>query len=232
MIHPLFYFSILGIMHHFFDIIITLLTKIEPFLRHFVVHHKDRSYVLLFAIIFIETGLIFFPFLPGDSLLFVVGSIAAGVSSSLNIWIIIPLLIAAALLWDNVNYHVGKLLGSQIRHSSYRFIKPADIEKVELFYTKHGAKALIMARFVPIVRTIAPFVAGLSQMPYMRFLGMGVIGAVAWVTSISMLWYWFGNLPIVQANFDHVVLWVLILSILPMIGETIKSQVRRFQSSR
>lgn len=198
-------------------------------MRAFVSHHQSWTYGLLFIIIFTETGLIFFPFLPGDSLLFIVGSIAAGTAASLNIWFVIPLLIIAALLWDNINYNVGKFLGHKIRNSSYRFIKPIDIAKVEAFYTKHGFKALIIARFIPIIRTIAPFVAGLSQMPYINFLSMSIIGAVAWVTSITMLWYWFGNLPIVQANFDRVVLGVLILSILPVIIEFIKNQVKKNQ---
>lgn len=218
-------------MTHFFHIIINLLTNLEPTIRAFVAHHQSGTYILLFAIIFIETGLIFFPFLPGDSLLFVIGSIAAWTSHTLSIWVLIPLLIMAALVWDNSNYFIGKLLGNTIRHSSYRFIKAKDIEKVESFYAKFWSKVLIMARFMPIVRTIAPFVAWLSRMTYLRFISMSIIGAIARVTSITMLWYRFGNLPVVQANFDKVVLAILVISLMPMMIEFIKNQVRSFQSS-
>ena len=185
-------------------------------------------YAILFLIIFTETGLIVMPLLPGDSLLFAAGALAARPTNDLSVWVIIPLLIVAALLGDNVNYFVGKFLGTQIKsRERILFFKREYINETEKFYTKYGGRTVIIARFIPIVRTIAPFVAGAGSMNYATYIRFCIVGAVLWVTSISLLGYFFGNFPIVQKNFELVVFGIVGLSVLPIIFGAIKKRASK-----
>lgn len=203
------------------------LNSIIEFFRHFdawlgniVAQYGPATYGILFAIIFAETGLVILPFLPGDSLLFTVGAFSARPASGLNVAMIYPLLIGAALLGDNVNYWIGRKLGRRLfQNESSKIFKRSHLTRTESFFAKHGGKALIMARFVPIVRTFAPFVAGMGQMPYLRFLAFGIAGALLWVGICVTAGYFFGNLPAVQKNFEKMVLGIIFISVLPMVIE-------------
>jgi membrane-associated protein len=174
------------------------------------------TYLLLFAIVFCETGLVVTPFLPGDSLLFAAGAFAA--NGSLSIWALIGALVAAAVLGDTANYWIGHFLGARLV-ASKRLIKPEHIDKTHEFFEKYGGKTVIIARFVPIVRTFAPFVAGLGSMSYGRFMSYNLIGGAGWVLLCTLAGYSFGNLPFVQKNFSLVVLIIIVLSLLPAVWE-------------
>jgi membrane-associated protein len=186
-------------------------------LQVFITNHESLVYVLLFTIVFVETGLVIWPLLPGDSLLFAVGVIAA-TTGKIDVTFIIPLLIGAALLGDNVNYFVGKYLGGFVKSKEKIFLlKREHIVETEAFFEKHGGKSVIMARFVPIVRTIAPFVAGAGSMTYAKYITFCVLGAILWVSSITLLGYYLGSNEWVKANFEKVVLGIVFVSVLPMI---------------
>lgn len=188
-------------------------------LQDFLAHYEMLTYAILAAIIFVETGLIVMPLLPGDSLLFAVGLLAAS-TGKLDIQIIIPLLIAAALLGDNVNHFVGKHFSNFVKsREQILFFKREYITQTEEFYQKHGGKAVIMARFVPIVRTIAPFVAGAGSMKYSRYIIFCIIGATLWVSSITLTGYFLGTNEWVKHNFEKIVLGIVFVSIMPMIWQ-------------
>ncbi|HEX5055714.1 MAG TPA: DedA family protein [Gammaproteobacteria bacterium] len=173
-------------------------------------------YLILFAIIFCETGLVVTPFLPGDSLLFVVGTLAG--TGGLEIEFVIPLLMAAALLGDNVNYCVGRIVGNKVfQWQQSRFFNRAAFDRTHAYYERHGGKTIIIARFLPLVRTFAPFVAGVAQMTYSRYLSFCVLGAALWVGLLCMAGYWFGNLPFIKDNLTLVILGIIFLSLLPLI---------------
>lgn len=194
------------------------LLHIDEYLLQIVNQYGAATYFLLFAIIFAETGLVFFPFLPGDSLLFASGAIAS--MGALNIWILLPLLWIAAVLGDTVNYWIGHYFGEKIINSKkIPLIKPSHIAKTEEFYEKHGAKMIVLARFVPIVRTFAPFVAGIGKMDYHTFISYNIIGATLWILLFTLLGYFFGTLPIVQNNFELVIVVIILISVVPMIYE-------------
>ncbi len=182
-------------------------------------------YAILFLIVFTETGLIVMPLLPGDSLLFAAGALAARDTNELSVGVIIPLLIVAALLGDNVNYFVGRTLGNQIKmRERILFFKREYIFETEKFYTKYGGRTVIMARFIPIVRTIAPFVAGAGSMIYSTFIRNCILGAILWVTSITLVGYFLGNLEVVQKNFEFVVFGIVGISLLPILFEVVKKR--------
>ena len=186
------------------------------------------TYAILFAIIFIETGLVVMPFLPGDSLLFMAGSFAA--LGSLNIGLLILLLIIAAVLGDNTNYFVGRFLGHKAIKWKLRgrqLVNPKYIEKSEKFYEKYGVKTIILARFVPIVRTFAPFVAGVGEMKYSRFLPFDILGGILWVSIATLAGYWFGGMEVVKNNFELVVVGIIFISILPIIIEVIRNKAKK-----
>ena len=212
-----------------------ILTQIIDFFLHLDKHLADiisqygtLTYLILFLIIFTETGLVVMPLLPGDSLLFAAGALAAKPETGLNVWIIIPLLIVAALLGDNVNYFVGRFLGAEIKkRERILFFKREYLEKTEEFYTKHGGKTVIMARFIPIVRTIAPCVAGAGSMNYSRYIGFCIAGALLWVPSLTLLGYLFGNIPIIKNNFEIVILGIIALSVLPMLWQFVKTKMAK-----
>jgi membrane-associated protein len=182
------------------------------------------TYLLLFAIVFCETGLVVTPFLPGDSLLFAAGAFAA--NGSLSVWALAGSLIAAAILGDTANYWIGHFLGHRLLNSPRRIVKPEHIAYTHEFFEKYGGKTVIIARFVPIVRTFAPFVAGLGSMSYGRFMSYNVVGGTAWVLLCTFAGYWFGNLPFVQKNFSLVVLMIIVLSLLPGLWEVWQARRR------
>jgi membrane-associated protein len=180
-------------------------------------------YLLLFLIVFAETGLVVTPFLPGDSLLFAVGALCALEGSALHIAIIMPLLIVAAIIGDAVNYAVGFRMGPKVFYSDTSlFLNKKHLERTQQFYERYGGKTIIIARFIPIVRTFAPFVAGVGRMSYRRFFSFNVIGAVAWVVLFVPLGYSFGNLPAVKKQFHLVIFAIIFLSILPAIIEILR----------
>ncbi len=197
--------------------IIDIFLHLDRHLEDILTNYGTLTYAILFLIIFVETGLIVMPLLPGDSLLFAAGALAAS-TGKLDIAIIIPLLITAALLGDNVNYFIGKFFSAQIKsRNRILFFKREYITQTEAFYEKHGGKTIIMARFVPIVRTIAPFVAGAGNMPYKRYITFCILGAVLWVVGITLMGYAFGNIPVVKNNFEIVIFGIIGLSVLPII---------------
>lgn len=206
-----------------------LQTFIDIFLhldRHLVqwtLQYGIWLYALLFLIIFAETGLVVAPFLPGDSLLFATGAVCALQDSALNVWIMIPLLIVAAVLGDAVNYTIGQKIGLRLfKNPNARFLNQKNLDTTHAFYEKHGGKAVIIARFAPFVRTFVPFVAGVGSMTYKKFFSYNVIGGVLWITSFTILGFLFGNVPIVKKNFTLVIFGIIFLSILPGIIEYLK----------
>ncbi len=185
--------------------------------------HGYLIYFLLFAIFFCETGLVVTPFLPGDSLLFACGALAA-TADSLHLPTLFIICLTAAILGDACNYMIGEKLGHQLIARHNRLIKPEHIEKAQKFYEKHGHKAIFLARFVPIVRTFAPFVAGIGNMHYRTFAVYNIIGAITWVTLFIGAGYFFGNMSFVKNNFSHVTLGIILFSVLPIAFEIIKAR--------
>lgn len=204
---------------------IDIFLHLDKHLFDIVQEYGTLTYVILFLIVFTETGLVIMPLLPGDSLLFAAGAIAANESTGLNVWLIIIILIIAALLGDNVNYFMGKKFGGEIKkRERILFLKREYLEKTEAFYEKHGGSTVIMARFIPIVRTVAPFVAGAGSMTYSKYITFCVIGAILWVPSLTLLGYFFGNMDIVKKNFELVIFGIIGFSILPMLFGYLKSK--------
>ncbi|HEV7381528.1 MAG TPA: DedA family protein [Dyadobacter sp.] len=204
---------------------IDIFLHLDKHLFDIVQEYGTLTYVILFLIVFTETGLVIMPLLPGDSLLFAAGAIAANESTGLNVWLIIIILIIAALLGDNVNYFMGSKFGGEIRkRERVLFLKREYLEKTEAFYEKHGGSTVIMARFIPIVRTVAPFVAGAGSMTYSKYITYCVIGALLWVPSLTLLGYFFGNMDIVKKNFELVIFGIIGFSILPMLFGYLKSK--------
>ncbi len=204
--------------------LIDFILHIDDHLVEIVNNYQTWTYLILFLIIFAETGLVVTPFLPGDSLLFAAGAIIAKPETDLNIFLMWGLLMVAGILGDMVNYHVGKYIGPKAFSGKYKFLKKEYLEKTEKFYDKYGGKTIIYARFVPIVRTFAPFVAGVGSMSYAKFASFNVIGAILWVTSFLFIGYFFGGLPIIKDNFTIVVFAIIFLSILPPIIEVVKEK--------
>jgi membrane-associated protein len=183
--------------------------------------------VILFLIIFCETGLVVTPFLPGDSLLFATGAIAADPASGLNPYVLFVILIIAAIVGDSVNYAIGRRFGMRILDWNLPFVKAEHIEQAEKFYAKHGSKMIVLARFTPFVRTFAPFVAGIARMDYKVFFTYNVVGAVLWVGIFIWAGYFFGQLPFVAENFELVALAVVLLSVLPIVWEYIMARRKK-----
>jgi membrane-associated protein len=182
-------------------------------------------YGLLFLIIFCETGLVVTPFLPGDSLLFAVGALCATDGSPISLPLVIALLFVAAVVGDAVNYQIGKRIGpAAFSSETSRLLNKKHLLRTQAFYEKHGGKTIIIARFMPIIRTFAPFVAGVGTMSYRRFFMFNVIGAAAWVTSFSVLGYFFGNVPVVKRNFTFVIGAIIVISVLPGVIEFLRAR--------
>ena len=215
--------------------LIDFILHLDSYLFTMIMDYGNWIYLILFLIVFVETGFVVMPLLPGDSLLFAAGTFCAGVvqngqTAELSIFIVIPLLICAALMGDNLNYYIGKNIGLKVMQWKIRkrqIVKQAYIDKTQAFYDKHGPKTIIIARYVPIVRTFAPFVAGVGQMNFFKFLKFSVIGAFTWVFALTLLGYYFGNLPFVQNNFETVIFGIIGLSILPMVFEFIRAKIKK-----
>jgi membrane-associated protein len=197
---------------------------LDSYLDQIIRTYGVWTYALLFLIIFMETGLVVTPFLPGDSLLFAAGTFAA--IGSLNVWLLWILLFAAAVLGDSVNYWIGSKVGPRAFEGNVRFLKKEYLDKTQAFYDKHGGKTIVLARFVPIVRTFAPFVAGVGAMHYGRFITFNLLGAFLWTGLFIWLGYFFGNIPFVQKNFEIVVVLIILISVVPMVIEYVRSRAR------
>lgn len=207
-----------------FQFILDLLRDPLTFLSDFIAANGSLTYALLFAIIFVETGFVVMPLLPGDSLLFSVGLLAAA-SGQLSLSTVIPLMIVAALLGDQLNYYIGRNFSEWVKsREKILFLKREHIEKTEAFYAQYGAKMVILARFIPIVRTVAPFVAGAGRMSYPVYLFFGVVGACIWVISITLAGYFLGDNAWIKDNFEKVVLGIVGVSVLPIIIGVVKQQ--------
>lgn len=197
-------------------VFIDLLLHLDRYLVTLLDQYGNWLYVILFAIVFCETGLVVTPFLPGDSLLFMAGALAA--TGGMDPLVLIPSLFVAAVLGDALNYTIGKYFGERIAHwENSRFFNRRALERTQAFYERHGGKTIIIARFMPIIRTFAPFVAGMARMRYRRFAAFNVLGAALWVAPLVMLGYWFGNLPIVKNNLSAVIIGIVVLSLLPLV---------------
>jgi len=210
--------------------LVDIVLHMSKHLDELVAQFGPWLYVILFLIIFCETGLVVTPFLPGDSLLFAVGALAAR-PDGLNIWILLSTMIVAAILGDSVNYWIGKMFGNKLPQKFPRLIKPQHLQKTHDFYERYGGKTIIIARFVPIIRTFAPFVAGIGKMTYSRFMTFNVTGALLWIGLLLPAGYFFGNLEVVKKNFSVVVLAIIILSILPAVIEFLRERNRLKKSA-
>ena len=201
--------------------IVDIALHLDVHLKDLVVQYGTGVYAILFLIVFIETGLVIWPFLPGDSLLFVTGTLAA--AGDMDIATVIAVLIAAALTGDNVNYWIGRLVGPKVFHyERSRWFNPAHLARAHAFYERHGGKTIILARFIPIIRTYAPFVAGIGAMPYLRYLGFCIVAALLWVVSLCLAGYFFGNIPLVKQNLSIVIVLIVLVSISPGIVAWLK----------
>jgi membrane-associated protein len=201
----------------------------DKYLADLMVNYGPWIYALLFAIVFAETGLVVTPFLPGDSLLFAAGALAAS-TGGMSIPILWVVLVTAAILGDAVNYSIGRRLGTRVFSENARVLKTSYLRRTESFYEKHGNRTIIMARFVPIVRTFAPFVAGVGSMQYRRFATYNVVGGLAWVTIFLGAGALFGQIPFVKENFEIVTLGIVLVSVLPIVFEFVKERRRSTES--
>lgn len=215
------------------------LKRLFDFILHIDMHlleliHQYGTwvYVILFLIIFVETGLVVMPFLPGDSLLFAAGAFAA--QGSLNIFVLLILLFVAAVIGDSLNYYLGKTIGLKVlqwKVGGKNLVKKEYIDKTKEFYAKYGSKTIVIARFVPIVRTFAPFVAGVGDMQYRKFIFYNIAGGFIWVFLLTLAGYFFGNIPIVKNHFEKVIFLIIFISILPIITEWIKHLLKKRKKS-
>jgi membrane-associated protein len=204
------------LLQHLIDIFL----HIDKHLANIIAEYGTLTYALLFLVIFVETGFVIMPFLPGDSLLFASGAFVA--LDALNLYAVLGILMLAAVLGDTVNYWIGRHLGR--RAYSISWINHQHLDKAQSFYEKYGAKTIVLARFVPIVRTFAPFVAGIGRMPYRTFIAYNLVGGVAWVAICTLAGYFFGAIPLVKKNFELVVLAIIVISFLPILIEIWKSR--------
>ncbi|MFD2513286.1 DedA family protein [Pontibacter locisalis] len=209
-----------------------LLKYLLDFILHIDLHlivllreYHTWIYFILFVIIFCETGLVVTPFLPGDSLLFALGALAAIPSSGLDIMLLLALLCVAAILGDSFNYLTGIKMGSKVYDKNYWFLRQRHLQQAEVFYARYGGRTIIYARFIPIVRTFAPFVAGMARMNYKRFLYFNIAGALLWIIFFLMIGYLFGNLPAIKKNFSLLVLGIIIISMLPPVVSLVKQHI-------
>jgi len=206
----------MNIFLYFIDIILHL----DKYLAQIIQSFDILTYLILFTVIFCETGLVIAPFLPGDSLLFAAGAFAA--IGSLNIYFVFLIIFIAAVLGDTLNYHIGKYLGPKVFHKEEsKFFNKKHLDKTHAFYEKHGGKTIILARFIPIIRTFAPFVAGIGKMSYSKFLLYNIVGALVWCLLFIGGGYFFGNIPIIKENFSIVIILIIVISFIPVIKELI-----------
>lgn len=213
----------------FIQYLVDLFLHLDKHLHEIILQYGTLTYVILFGVIFAETGLVFTPFLPGDSLLFAAGTFAA--IGSLNVHLLFLLLTIAAILGDTVNYWIGNYFGPKVFEKKIRFLKKEHLEKTHQFYEKHGGKTIIIARFIPIIRTFAPFVAGVGAMTYSKFILFNIVGGVLWCALFVYGGYFFGNLPIVKNNFSIVIVVIIFISILPGIIEFARHKLSKQKSA-
>ncbi|MEI7929540.1 MAG: DedA family protein [Verrucomicrobiales bacterium] len=207
--------------------ILDLFLHLQDHLTSFTSQYGSLVYGLLFLIIFCETGLVITPFLPGDSLLFAIGAIAADPKSGINVWIAAIVLLTAATLGDTTNYWIGRTSGNFLIRKFPKIVKPSYLEKTNKFFETYGRKTLILARFVPIVRTFAPFVAGTGAMPFRRFISFSFMGSLLWVGLILPAGWFLGGIPVVKQHFEIVVLAIIGISVLPMVIEILRAKMRK-----
>jgi membrane-associated protein len=220
--------------------ILDFFLHLDKYLGQFISDYGVWTYCIIFTIIFIETGLVIMPFLPGDSLLFAVGAFCA--TDNLNLLLSMVILFIAAFLGDTLNYYIGRTLGDKVLSEEFfkpqpgqtifrtlflKLLKREHIIKAQTFYEKHGGKTIIIARFIPIIRTFAPFIAGISKMNYTRFISYNIIGGLLWVIGLTMLGFFFGNMEIVKKNFELVIFGIIFISILPPIVEYIRYKIQK-----
>jgi membrane-associated protein len=219
-------------MLDFIRYLIDLFLHLDAHLSAIIQTYGTWTYLLLLLVIFMETGFVVTPFLPGDSLLFAAGTFASpALGSALNIWILWGLLCVAAIGGDTVNYWIGHFIGPRAFSGEIRFLKKEYLDRTHDFYERHGGKTIVLARFIPIIRTFAPFVAGVGAMTYGHFIAYNVVGGIAWVTLFIWGGYFFGTLPFVQNNFSFVVLGIIFISVLPAIIEVFKERFRPTQKA-
>lgn len=213
--------------------LLSFLLKLDEHLEKLTHDYGTWTYAILFAIIFCETGLVVTPFLPGDSLLFAIGAFAARPESGLNFLTLGTLLSIAAILGDTANYHLGKIVGPKVLSGKYiRWLNVNHLHKTQEFFERHGGKTIIIARFVPIIRTFAPFVAGIGSMNYARFFAFNIIGGLVWVWGILGAGFFFGNIPVVKKNFELVVIGIIAVSLLPIAFEFIMHRLKKSPASQ
>jgi membrane-associated protein len=209
--------------------LIDFILHLDTHLLSIVTQYGTLTYLILFSIIFFETGLVILPFLPGDSLLFVAGTIAA--QGSLNIGLLILILFISAVVGDGVNYSIGKFLGPKVfENQRFKLINKKHLQKAQDFYDQKGAIFIVLARFIPIVRTFAPFVAGVSKMKYKTFIMYNIIGAALWVTLMTLAGFFFGNIPVVKENFSLVTIAIIVISLIPVVKGLIQSKLQKSKS--
>lgn len=207
----------------FIRFVIDFILHIDAHLAEMVAQYGIWVYAILFLILFCETGLVVTPFLPGDSLLFVAGALSSLPSNDLNVHMMVGLMVVAAIIGDAVNYTIGRLFGDRLfSNPNSKIFRRSYLDKTHAFYEKHGGKTIILARFVPIVRTFAPFVAGMGHMSYRHFAFYNVIGALLWVLLFTYAGYFFGNMPVVQENLKLLIVAIIVLSVLPGVVEVVR----------
>jgi len=207
--------------------LIDLFLHLDKHLGAWITQFGAWTYLLIFLVIFVETGVVIFPFLPGDSLLFAAGSLAAlNKNVSLNVFILYPLLASAAIIGDNTNYWIGYNIGPRVFTEKVRFLKKEYLDRAHAFYVKHGAITIIIARFMPIIRTFSPFVAGVGRMPYLRFVVYDLLGGALWTGLFIFGGYFFGNLPFVRDHFSLVVIAIVLISVSPAVIGIIRSWLK------
>ena len=204
--------------------VVDLFLHLDEHLSQIISQYGVWTHLILFLIVFCETGLVITPFLPGDSLLFAAGTFAA--LGSLDLWLIILLLIIAAIIGDTVNYWVGAYIGPRAFRGDIRFLRQEYLHRTHAFYEKHGGKTIILARFIPIIRTFAPFVAGVGAMSYPKFITYNVVGAVLWVGIFVLGGYFFGTIPVVRENFTLVIMAIILISVMPILLEAVRARRR------
>jgi membrane-associated protein len=207
--------------------LLDLMLNLQDHLHDFTRHHGPLVYGMLFLIVFCETGLVVTPFLPGDSLLFAVGAIAADPHSGLNVWVAGAVLLVAAITGDTVNYWIGRKFSAWAIQKFPKIIKQSHLDKTSEYFARYGGKTIIIARFVPIIRTFAPFVAGSGAMDFKKFMTYNVVGALLWVGTLLPAGWFFGNIPIVKEHFEFVVFGIIAVSLLPMVIEIARAKFGR-----
>lgn len=209
------------------DLLLDFFHNLPTYLELWATQYGTGLYLILFLIIFAETGLVVTPILPGDSLLFATGALLATHLPNLSIWVMCPLLCAAAILGNMVNYRIGKWAARKLQSGkTIRWLNPEYLKKTEAFYAKHGGKTVVLTRFVPILRTYAPFVAGMGAMEQQKFFFYNVIGGVVWITSFLVLGYIFGQLPVVKDNFQYVIMGIIGVSLMPIVYELVRARLK------